>query len=57
MPDLNYDSPKLKEEMFKVGVFCVSEVKVDGCRPDAARHIFPAERRTIMGGGNIFCRK
>lgn len=44
MPDLNFDNPKLREEVFKIGKFWASEVKVDGFRLDAARHIFPDER-------------
>jgi len=44
MPDLNYDNPKVREEAFKIGKFWASEVKVDGFRLDAARHIFPDER-------------
>lgn len=44
MPDLNFDNPKLRAEVFKIGRFWASEVKVDGFRLDAARHIFPDER-------------
>lgn len=44
MPDLNFDNPKLRAEVFKIGKFWASEVKVDGFRLDAARHIFPDER-------------
>ena len=44
MPDLNFDNPQLREEIFKIGKFWASEVKVDGFRLDAARHIFPDER-------------
>jgi alpha-amylase len=44
MPDLNFDSYKLREEVFKIGRFWISEMKVDGFRLDAARHIFPDER-------------
>lgn len=44
MPDLNYDNPKLQQEIFKVGKFWLSEVGVDGFRLDAARHIFPDYR-------------
>lgn len=44
MPDLNFDSPKLREEVFKIGRFWADEVKVDGFRLDAARHVFPDER-------------
>jgi glycosidase len=44
MPDLNYDSPKLREEVFKIGRFWFEQIGVDGFRLDAARHIFPDER-------------
>lgn len=46
MPDLNYDNPKLREEVFKIGKFWLGEVGIDGFRLDAARHIFPEERAT-----------
>jgi alpha-amylase len=42
MPDLNYDNPKVKEEMFRIGKYWLTEVGVDGFRLDAAKHIFPA---------------
>ena len=41
MPDLNYDNPKLREEVFKIGKFWLGEVGIDGFRLDAARHVFP----------------
>lgn len=44
MPDLNFDSPKLREEIFKIGRYWLTEVGIDGFRLDAARHIFPDER-------------
>ncbi|AMM52471.1 alpha-amylase [Rufibacter sp. DG15C] len=44
MPDLNFDSPKLRNEIFKIGTFWLKEIGVDGFRLDAARHIFPDER-------------
>ncbi len=44
MPDLNFDSPKLREEIFKVGRYWFTEIGIDGFRLDAARHIFPDER-------------
>jgi glycosidase len=44
MPDLNFDNPRLREEIFKIGRFWLAEVGVDGFRMDAARHIFPDER-------------
>lgn len=46
MPDLNYDNPKLREEVFEIGKFWLSDIKVDGFRLDAARHIFPDDRPT-----------
>ena len=48
MPDLNYDNPKLQQEIFKVGKFWLNEMDVDGFRLDAARHIFPDERKADM---------
>lgn len=44
MPDLNFDNPELREEVFKIGRFWLQEVGVDGFRLDAARHIFSDER-------------
>lgn len=46
MPDLNFDNPKLQQEVFKIGKFWLKEVGVDGFRLDAARHVFPDERAT-----------
>ena len=44
MPDLNFDNPKVKEEFVDIGKFWLTEMKVDGFRLDAARHIFPTDR-------------
>lgn len=44
MPDLNFDNPKLQQEVFKIGKFWLKEVGIDGFRLDAARHVFPDER-------------
>lgn len=41
MPDLNYDNPKVREEVFKIGKYWLQEVGVDGFRLDAAKHIYP----------------
>ncbi|WP_266363748.1 alpha-amylase family glycosyl hydrolase [Tellurirhabdus rosea] len=41
MPDLNYDNPKVRQEIYKAGKFWLTEVGVDGFRLDAARHIYP----------------
>ena len=43
-PDLNLDNPKVKEEILDIAKFWLDEVKVDGFRMDAARHIFMDER-------------
>lgn len=39
MPDLNFDEPKVREEMIKIGQFWL-EQGLDGFRLDAAKHIF-----------------
>jgi alpha-amylase len=39
MPDLNYDTPAVRQEMIKVGQFWMHK-GVDGFRLDAARHIY-----------------
>lgn len=44
MPDLNFDNPKVRQEVYKIGKFWLEEVGVDGFRLDAARHIFPDDR-------------
>jgi alpha-amylase len=43
-PDLNLDNPKVKEEIVDIARFWLDELKVDGFRMDAARHIFPDDR-------------
>ncbi|HMJ47721.1 MAG TPA: alpha-amylase family glycosyl hydrolase, partial [Ferruginibacter sp.] len=44
MPDLNFDNPKLRDEIFTIGRYWLTDIGVDGFRLDAARHIFPDER-------------
>lgn len=41
MPDLNFHSEALREEMAKIVRFWLNDVGVDGFRLDAARHIYP----------------
>jgi alpha-amylase len=41
MPDFNFDNPKVREEMKKVGKFWLTEVGVDGFRLDAIKFIYP----------------
>ncbi len=43
MPDLNFDNPKVREEIYKIGQFWI-EKGVDGFRLDAAKHIYPDDR-------------
>ncbi|MBO9611897.1 MAG: DUF3459 domain-containing protein [Dyadobacter sp.] len=42
MPDLNFHSEALREEIAKIVRFWLNDVGVDGFRLDAARHIYPA---------------
>ncbi len=44
MPDLNFDNPAVREEVYSIGEFWLQEVGVDGFRMDAAKHIYPDER-------------
>jgi glycosidase len=41
MPDFNFDHPKVREELKKVGEFWLTEVGVDGFRLDAIKYIYP----------------
>ena len=43
-PDLNLDNPEVREEIVDIARFWLNELKVDGFRMDAAKHIFPDER-------------
>ena len=42
MPDLNYDNPKVREEIIDIAKFWLQETDVDGFRLDAAQHIYDA---------------
>lgn len=44
MPDLNYDNPAVRTEMYNAGKFWLEEIGVDGFRLDAAKHIYPDDR-------------
>ncbi len=44
MPDLNYDNPKVREEVVNIARFWMEEIGVDGLRLDAARHIYEDSR-------------
>jgi glycosidase len=44
MPDLNFDNPDVKAEFVDIGKFWLADMKVDGFRLDAAKHIFPTDR-------------
>lgn len=41
MPDLNFDTPKVREEVYTIARYWLKEIGVDGLRLDAARHIYP----------------
>jgi alpha-amylase len=44
MPDLNYTNPEVTAEMENVAKFWLEEVKVDGFRLDAAKHLIENKR-------------
>ena len=43
MPDLNYETPGVKEEMFDISTFWLEEMTVDGFRLDAVKYIYETE--------------
>ena len=43
-PDLNLDNPEVRSQILDIARFWLQEIKVDGFRMDAAKHIFPDER-------------
>ncbi len=43
MPDLNYDTPAVREEAKKVARFWLDEMGVDGFRLDAIKHLFEVD--------------
>jgi len=45
MPDLNYDNPEVRKEMFQIAKFWLQDIGVDGFRLDAAKHIYEDSRR------------
>jgi glycosidase len=40
MPDLNFDYPPVREEVFKIARYWLNDIGVDGFRLDAARHLY-----------------
>lgn len=44
MPDLNFDNPAVRNEFVEIGRYWFEEMKVDGFRLDAAKHIYPDDR-------------
>ena len=40
MPDLNFNNPEVKEEIYEIARYWLEDLNVDGFRLDAARHIF-----------------
>ncbi|NOZ46187.1 MAG: alpha-amylase [Chlorobi bacterium] len=45
MPDLNYDNPKVREEIKNIGRFWLQTMNIDGFRLDAIRFIYPEEEK------------
>ena len=46
MPDLNWDTPAVREEMKRVATYWLREMGADGLRLDAVRHLMEAGGRT-----------
>ena len=46
MPDLNWETPAVREEMKKVATFWLDEMGADGFRLDAVRHLMEDSTRT-----------
>ncbi|HNP95527.1 MAG TPA: alpha-amylase family glycosyl hydrolase [Cyclobacteriaceae bacterium] len=44
MPDLNFDNPAVRKEFVEIGRYWFEDMKVDGFRLDAAKHIYPDDR-------------
>ncbi len=44
MPDLNFDNPAVRNEIYSIGRFWLQDIGVDGFRMDAAKHIYPDDR-------------
>ncbi len=44
MPDLNFDYQPLRDEIYDIGRYWLTEIGVDGFRLDAAKHIYPDDR-------------
>jgi alpha-amylase len=44
MPDLNFDNPKVRDEVIGIARYWIEEIGVDGLRLDAARHIYEDSR-------------
>ena len=43
MPDLNYNSASLKDEMFDISTFWLEDMQADGFRLDAVKYIYESE--------------
>ena len=44
MPDLNFESTKVRQEIFNIASFWLKDVGIDGFRLDAAKFIYPSEQ-------------
>lgn len=44
MPDLNFDNPEVRREIYDIGRYWLEDIGVDGFRLDAAKHIYPDDR-------------
>jgi len=45
MPDLNFDNPEVRSEMFNIANFWLKDIGIDGFRIDAAKYIYPENQQ------------
>ncbi|MBL0388220.1 alpha-glucosidase C-terminal domain-containing protein [Tumebacillus sp. ITR2] len=50
MPDLNFDNPKVRQEITQAGQYWLKDIGIDGFRLDAAKHIYadPEPTRNVQ---------
>ena len=48
MPDLNYDNPKVREEIKAIGKYWLQDIGIDGFRLDAIRFTYPEEEAELF---------
>jgi len=54
MPDLNYNTPAVREESKKIASFWLEDVGIDGFRLDAVRYLAEAEKLADASANHLF---